>query len=86
MTSPHAKSALALVILAVTASAPASANADILASEATLCRSQLELLMDRQRVTPDEIVRFDAQCACLEEKAQAGDPEGRQICTQQDAF
>lgn len=86
MTSPHAKSALALIILAVTASTPASANADILTSEATLCRSQLELLMDRQRVIPDEIARFDAQCACLEEWARAGDPEGRQICTQRDAY
>lgn len=82
MTANYVKSALHLLILAAATAGPASADSDVLNSEATLCRSQLGLLKDRQRVTPEEIARFDAQCACLEDKARSGDPGERQNCAQ----
>lgn len=38
--------------------------------EAQLCRSQLELLERGRKLTPAEAAVFEAQCACLESKAE----------------
>lgn len=42
------------------------------AVEGQLCRSQLELLVDGGKLTAEEIERFEAQCDCLEKRAEAG--------------
>lgn len=39
------------------------------AVEGQLCRAQLELLIDGEKLTPEEIARFEAQCDCLETRA-----------------
>jgi hypothetical protein len=42
------------------------------AVEGQLCRSQLELLADGGKLTEQEKQRFEAQCDCLEKRADAG--------------
>lgn len=57
----------------------------MMASEATLCRSQLELLMDGEKLTPDEEARFEAQCDCLERAASEGAALGKAACANADS-
>lgn len=64
-----------LPLLALMAfSAPAAAQPAPAASvEAQLCRSQLDLLVSRGRLTQEEQARFDRQCQCLEDQAVSGE-------------
>lgn len=48
----------------------ADAQAQPAASNGFLCRAQLDMLVDRERVTEAERAVFEAQCSCLEEQEQ----------------
>lgn len=54
----------------------------MLASEATLCRSQLDLLVDGEKLTEDEQLRFEEQCDCLERAAAEGAVVGKTACAE----
>jgi hypothetical protein len=47
------------------------------ASDAELCRSQLELLLSGNKLTDTEAATFQAQCDCLEETPDAECAEAR---------
>ncbi|KFC65389.1 hypothetical protein FF80_02853 [Devosia sp. LC5] len=52
------------------------------APDSLLCRSQLELLQSRQKLTPSEAAVYEAQCACLEQREQTGQPRSQTSCAQ----
>ncbi|WP_152658750.1 hypothetical protein [Devosia chinhatensis] len=57
-----------------------AALAQSAAPESQLCRAQLELLVSGDKLTADERERFEAQCACLEEREQADESEPGDTC------
>jgi len=62
---------IAVAVLALGAS-PSIAQQPAASVEAQLCRSQLDLLLSRGKLTAEEESRFEVQCACLEESAATG--------------
>lgn len=68
-------------LIAVMIAGPVHAQG-MLASEATLCRSQLDLLMGGEKLTEDEKARFEEQCDCLERAATDGAAPGEAICAE----
>lgn len=52
------------------------------APDSLLCRSQLELLQSRQKLTPSEAAVYEAQCACLEQQEQTNQPRNQTSCAQ----
>lgn len=52
------------------------------APDSTLCWSQFELLMSRQKLTESEADIYRAQCTCLEEKEQTNQSSGQKSCAQ----
>lgn len=52
------------------------------APDSLLCRSQLELLMSRQKLTESEAAVYEAQCACLEQKEQNNQSQNQTSCAQ----
>lgn len=66
---------IVLLLAALLIATPAAATTS--AIDAQLCRSQLGLLMSGNKLTDEEIERFESQCACLE---QSGDSAGQ--CSQ----
>lgn len=63
------------VVLALTILPSMPLLAKEAAPNSQLCRSQLELLQSRDKLTPDEIAVFEKQCACLESRERDGDAE-----------
>jgi hypothetical protein len=62
-----------LLALVLTPAAALAQSMPAPSVEARLCRSQLELLTSGNKLTPEEIARFESQCACLEDRADTGD-------------
>ncbi|WEK06092.1 MAG: hypothetical protein P0Y65_07510 [Candidatus Devosia phytovorans] len=46
------------------------------APESQLCRMQLDLLVEGDKLTAEEQEVFEAQCACLEEQEATGEDTG----------
>lgn len=69
-----------LIILAASFAMPAFAAGP--APDSQLCRSQLELLQSRQKLTPSEAAVYEAQCACLEQREQTDQPPSQTSCAQ----
>ncbi len=66
----------ALILLLTLLSSPASAQMTPAPSvEAQLCRSQLDLLISGDKLTEDDIARFQNQCDCLDERTETGDKD-----------
>lgn len=70
--------AIASLILLTLAMAPAHAAG----SNAFLCHAQLDMLVDRDRVTAEEQAVFDKQCACLEEQEKRTGSSDLAACSQ----
>ncbi len=64
-----------LLLLALLSFVPAAAaqSAPDPSVEANLCRAQLELLVSGDKLTPEEVARFEDQCDCLASRAESGD-------------
>ena len=71
---------LSLVVLVAPLATPALAAGP--APDSLLCRSQLELLQSRQKLTPSEAAVYEAQCACLEQQEQTNQPRSQTSCAQ----
>lgn len=67
------KYVLALALLTAMAVLPVQAQRPALDSE--LCRAQLDLLLSGEKLTEDEINRFETQCDCLEAR-ERGETDG----------
>lgn len=72
---------LGLVILATSLAVSTQVAAGP-ARDSTLCWSQLELLMSRQKLTESEADIYRVQCTCLEQKEQANQSSGQKSCAQ----
>lgn len=68
-----------VLMLGLLGALPATANTNVMATEATLCRSQMTVL--EGRMTDDEMARYAAQCDCLQKLADEGST-ARETCAE----
>ncbi|SFV29961.1 hypothetical protein SAMN05216456_0881 [Devosia crocina] len=60
---------IVLILATLLIATPAAATTSMV--EAQLCRSQLSLLVSGNKLTEEEIERFESQCACLEQSGES---------------
>ena len=63
----------------------AQARAEV-ASDAELCRWQLEYLISRDKLMDEEAAIYKAQCDCLGSNGQHEGQEAQNACAQQSAY
>lgn len=77
---------IAVLFAFMLAAAPSVALAEpsaVAAPNSELCRSQLELLASREKLTAEEQLLFEAQCDCLLRQEQNADANAEGACAQE---
>jgi hypothetical protein len=71
-----------LLVLVLIGASPMAAkpNEKSIAPDSELCRSQLDFLLSRGRLTAEEASRFEAQCDCLEQNEKDLENSDPRIC------